>query len=713
MTVSRPITGTVVASGARPVELANGFQFTEGPAADAAGNVYFTDLRVSQIHRWSIDGKLILHRENSGGANGLFFDRDGNLLACEGEHARITSIDPQGNVTVLADQYNNRPFNKTNDLWIDPAGGVYFSDPAYGGAQVVQDGEHVYYITPDRNRVSRVIDDMVRPNGLIGTPDGKTLYVADAGARETYRYKVNDDGTLSGKTLFVSFGSDGMTIDTEGNVYLTENGVLAFDPEGKLIEQIDVPNRPTNVCFGGPDRQTLFITARSSIYSIQMQARGVPPWQAAKPGLPDTGQTGDFTQTHGEDSDYWINPPSFTDNGDGTVRDNVTSLTWQQTDGGEMTWADARNYAENLTLAGHDDWRLPTSHELFGVLDHGSTNPAIDTDYFAVTGAEYWWANRGRADDPSRVWSANAGGGIGAHRASETISAGGTRPFHAWCVRGESSSFATDASKRLADNGDGTVTDSGTGLTWQRVEVDTSMTWEDAIVYCETLTLAGHDDWRLPNVKELRSISDDALVQPSLDTRFFPGVDTMPYWTSTTEGFHAPKAWFVDFHHGMVGYDEKSQSLAVRPVRGGVNVKPSGESPSDTGRSVADRPRPEPRDDMRLQSGGRQTAAGSPGRQGSGGGQGGSRNPVILALDANGDGEISAEEVTNGPAALMRLDANGDGRVSREEMRPPDGGQGRQRQGGPSQGGQGGGQDRGRGQGNGPRGPAPAGRRQL
>lgn len=282
-TVSQQPEGELVAPEATLLELAGGFQFTEGPAPDAEGNVYFTDLRVGRIRRWSTDGRLSVYRENSGGANGLFFDRDGNLLACEGDSGRITAIDPEGNVTVLADGYNGTRFNKTNDLWADPNGGVYFSDPAYGGAQVVQDGEHVYYITPDRGRVLRVIDDMVRPNGLIGTPDGKTLYVTDAGARETFRYKINDDGTLADKTLFVSVGSDGMTIDTEGNVYLTEDGVLAFDPSGKLIERIDVPNRPTNVCFAGSDRRTLFITARSSVYSIRMRAQGVPPWPKARP----------------------------------------------------------------------------------------------------------------------------------------------------------------------------------------------------------------------------------------------------------------------------------------------------------------------------------------------------------------------------------------------------------------------------------------------
>lgn len=264
----------VIAPGAALVELADGFEFTEGPAADAQGNVFFTDIRTSRIYKWSVDGQLSTFRSNSGGANGLFFDRDGNLLACEGDNGRLVSIDPQGNVTVLADKYNNKRFNKPNDLWIDPKGGVYFSDPAYQ-AQVVQDGEHVYYLTPDRNDVIRVVNDMVRPNGIIGTPDGKVLYVTDHGAKKTYMYDINSDGTLSNKTLFTSIGSDGMTIDDEGNIYLTENSVLVYDSAGNRIEEISIPERPTNVCFGGTDGHTLFITARSSFHSIRMRVKGV------------------------------------------------------------------------------------------------------------------------------------------------------------------------------------------------------------------------------------------------------------------------------------------------------------------------------------------------------------------------------------------------------------------------------------------------------
>ncbi|MCK4629425.1 MAG: PmoA family protein, partial [Sedimentisphaerales bacterium] len=268
-------TASVVAPGGKVRKLAGGFKFTEGPAADARGNVYFTDVPNNRIHKWSTDGRLTTFRENSGGANGLFFDKDGNLLVCEGDNRRIVSIDTQGSVKILADKYNNRRFNKPNDLWADPKGGIYFSDPVYGQVEKGQDGGHVYYLTPDRKKVIRVIDDYVWPNGMIGTPDGKTLYVTDPGDKKTYVYTVNSDGTLSNKRLFAPEGSDGMTIDTEGNIYLTTRVVVVYDRDGNKIETIDTPEKPSNVCFGGKDNQMLFITARKSLYAVPMRVRGV------------------------------------------------------------------------------------------------------------------------------------------------------------------------------------------------------------------------------------------------------------------------------------------------------------------------------------------------------------------------------------------------------------------------------------------------------
>jgi gluconolactonase len=139
-----------------------------------------------------------------------------------------------------------------------------------------QDGQHVYYLSPDRQELIRVADDLVQPNGIIGTPDGKHLYVADIGDKKTYRYNINEDAMLSDKKLFCSMGSDGMTIDNQGNVYLTGKGVTVFNPDGEKIEHIDIDAGWTaNVCFGGKDRQTLFITAQESLFALRMQVKGV------------------------------------------------------------------------------------------------------------------------------------------------------------------------------------------------------------------------------------------------------------------------------------------------------------------------------------------------------------------------------------------------------------------------------------------------------
>lgn len=266
----------LVAPGAKPKKLSGGFKFTEGPAADKNGNVYFADIPNNRIHKWdAAAGKLSIFREKSGGANGLYFDKAGNLLACEGGNRRMTSISPKGKVTVLTAKYDGKRYNSPNDLWIAPNGGVYFTDPRYGsmtGREI--DGFHVYYISPDRKKVIRVTDDLKKPNGLIGTKDGKTLYIADPGAGVTYRYAVNADGSLSGKKLFCKSGSDGMTLDEKGNVYLTSRAVLVFDPAGKRIASIKFPEGPSNVTFGGKDRKTLFVTARTGFYSLRMSVTG-------------------------------------------------------------------------------------------------------------------------------------------------------------------------------------------------------------------------------------------------------------------------------------------------------------------------------------------------------------------------------------------------------------------------------------------------------
>ena len=265
----------VVAEGAGPVLVQDGFEFTEGPARTAANAVVFSDVRASRRYAWVPDtGEVTPVTDDTGAANGLYFAPDGDLVACESARGRMTSVSPRGEVTVLADEYNGSRFNAPNDVWVAPDGGVYFTDPLYGRGELTQDGEHVYYIPPDGGDVVRVIDWMVKPNGLICTPDGKTLYITDPGDGKTWRFSVAEDGSLTDRSLYVEYGGDGMMIDADGSVYLATEGVMAFTPEGELIEQIDLPVRPTNMCFAGPDLHTLFITARDSVFAVQMRVQG-------------------------------------------------------------------------------------------------------------------------------------------------------------------------------------------------------------------------------------------------------------------------------------------------------------------------------------------------------------------------------------------------------------------------------------------------------
>lgn len=270
----------LVAPGAKLQKLAGGFAFTEGPAADAQGNVFFTDQPTDRILRWGIDGKLTTFLQPSGRSNGLCFDAQGHLWACADLRNELWRIDPQGTVTVVVRDYQGKLLNGPNDLWIAPDGSVYFTDPFYkrpywNRGPMEQPCQGVYRLAPDHKTLRRVGEDLKQPNGIIGTPDGKTLYVADLGDRKTYAYGIANDGTLSHRRLFCAMGSDGMTLDCQGNVYLTGMGVTVFDRSGRHIAQIDVPERWTaNVCFGGKDRKTLFITASAGLYALRMAVEG-------------------------------------------------------------------------------------------------------------------------------------------------------------------------------------------------------------------------------------------------------------------------------------------------------------------------------------------------------------------------------------------------------------------------------------------------------
>ena len=268
----------VVEPGAKLQKLAGDFKFTEGPASDAEGNVYFTDQPNDRILVWGTNGKLTTFMQPSGRANGLCFDGKGNLIACADEKNELWSIDPKTkHVTVLVKEYGGKLLNAPNDVWVHPDGSIYFSDPMYPreywkrDPKEQQEGHHVYRLSPDGKALERVIEDLKQPNGIIGTPDGKTLYVSDINDRKTWAYDVSSGGKLSNKRLLCEQGSDGMTLDSEGNVYLTGRGVSVFDKSGKKIEQIDVPGEgwTANVCFGGSDGRMLFITASRGLYGIR------------------------------------------------------------------------------------------------------------------------------------------------------------------------------------------------------------------------------------------------------------------------------------------------------------------------------------------------------------------------------------------------------------------------------------------------------------
>lgn len=290
----------LVAKNAEAVLLGDGFGFTEGPATDHFGNVFFTDQPNDKIYRWDWKtGDITEFLSPTGRANGMAFDRDGNLIAAADMHGELWSIDKNGNVTVLVDNYEGKLLNGPNDLWIAPNGGIYFTDPLFGrgywdaddprrsGSQ--QGGGFVYYLSPDRQTLTRVAgEDVIAefpppfpvwPNGIIGTPDGKHLYVGYFLPQRIYRYDINPDGSLTNRILFASRGTDGMTIDALGNIYTTSRvpGVVVFNPQGEQILDILTggTDGSSNVTFAGPNRKTLFITAGTAVYGVDMHVRGV------------------------------------------------------------------------------------------------------------------------------------------------------------------------------------------------------------------------------------------------------------------------------------------------------------------------------------------------------------------------------------------------------------------------------------------------------
>ena len=273
----------LVAKGETLKLVSSNFKFTEGPAADSAGNVFFTDQPNNRIMKWdAATNSISVFLQPAGRSNGLYFDNEGNLLACADEKFELWKIDKNKEVTILLDNFENKNFNGPNDMWLDDKGGIYFTDPYYqrpywNRKESEIGSANVYYLTPDYSNVTIVAEGLEKPNGIIGTPDSKTLYISDNGAKKTFSFKIDIDASLSNKTMFVEVGSDGMTIDNLGNIYVTNNkGVTAFNKDGKEVLNIPTGQGWTaNVTFGGPERNVLFITAMTSVYTLKMNVKGV------------------------------------------------------------------------------------------------------------------------------------------------------------------------------------------------------------------------------------------------------------------------------------------------------------------------------------------------------------------------------------------------------------------------------------------------------
>lgn len=280
--VQSPKDQRVVAEGAQPILLSNQFTFTEGPATDKQGNVYFTDQPNNQIIKWTQeDNSFSVFTDSSHRSNGMYFDREGKLISCADLNNQLISINPNGELSILAEGYNGLPLNGPNDLWIDNKGGIYITDPYYqrpwwNHQQMPQDAQCVYYLNPEGTQLTRVADKLQTPNGIIGTPDNTLLYVSDIAAGKTYSYQIQADGSLRDRKLLFEKGSDGMTLDQRGNIYITNaDGVSVFDKEGQQIDQIPIPEDWTaNVTFGGKERNKLFITASKSVYLVNMKVKG-------------------------------------------------------------------------------------------------------------------------------------------------------------------------------------------------------------------------------------------------------------------------------------------------------------------------------------------------------------------------------------------------------------------------------------------------------
>ena len=396
---------------------------------------------------------------------------------------------------------------------------------------------------------------------------------------------------VAGATITAFKNPVALTTDGSGNFVENVGGAASDD---NYLMRYTVSGTSYDLCWKlnrGVNPKTLAMTWRLPTISpttLSYNSTGdrittYPMAASSIVKLPDTGQTLNATATPGEDSDYTLNAPSFTDNGNSTITDNVTGLIWQKTDNGESTWENAVTNAATINTGGYTDWRLPTPLEAMSILNHNN-NPALNSTYFLNNASGtpgYWWTSDLFASSTTNVWCTNSGGGLGPKPKSETLSAGGAFRYHARYVRGAKANNGHN----YVNNGNGTITDTDTNLMWAQAP-STAKSWNDALLYAEGLTLGGSSDWRLPNVKELQSLVDitratatATTTSPCINRTLFPAATATAYWSSTSVKAATPsEAWLVDFgvntsatpsrnSQGIVSYEPYASIYPVFAVR--------------------------------------------------------------------------------------------------------------------------------------------------
>lgn len=260
------------------VKVAGGFRFTEGPAWSREGYLLFSDVPNDKILKFVAGQPVEVYRAGSNGANGNAFDSQGRLYTCESRTRRVMRTGKQGKVEVLAEKWEGKRLNAPNDIVIRRDGHVYFTDPAFGDQADHRELDFygIYHITP-RGELKLISKPQGRPNGITLSPNGRILYVANTDDRNVRAWDVERSGEVSNERVFVSGiegPPDGIRTDEKGNLYVTAKDLVVYSPEGKLLASIDIPETPANCQFGDADLQSLYVTARSSVYRIRLDLKG-------------------------------------------------------------------------------------------------------------------------------------------------------------------------------------------------------------------------------------------------------------------------------------------------------------------------------------------------------------------------------------------------------------------------------------------------------